>query len=131
MELRGFEPLTSAVQASARLTVPPLPVLHGKHRRRAPPDAALERHRFTCLAQRQRLEGFAGRDENRWVVEVPLSAASNLKAHEGLESKWRPDGWQASRRGGNQAPRYAAFTCGFSSSSLPVPVNTRRPCSIT
>jgi hypothetical protein len=27
VELRGFEPLTSAVQASARLTAPPFPVL--------------------------------------------------------------------------------------------------------
>jgi hypothetical protein len=40
VELRGFEPLTSAVQARARFTVPPLPILQGspsKARRWIPP----------------------------------------------------------------------------------------------
>ena len=40
VELRGFEPLTSAVQAPARFTAPPLPVLQGllsKARRWIPP----------------------------------------------------------------------------------------------
>jgi hypothetical protein len=40
VELRGFEPLTSAVQAPACLTAPPLPILQGllsKARRWIPP----------------------------------------------------------------------------------------------
>ena len=40
VELRGFEPLTSAVQAPARFTASPLPILRGllsKARRWIPP----------------------------------------------------------------------------------------------
>jgi hypothetical protein len=63
VELRGFEPLTSAVQTSAPFTAPLLPVLKILVPK-APLDPALERRCFPRPTRGQRLEGLAGLDEN-------------------------------------------------------------------
>jgi hypothetical protein len=60
VELRGFETLTSVAQASARLTAGAARCgSAGPSAEDAPLDLALDRRRFTCPAQRQRLEGLA------------------------------------------------------------------------
>jgi hypothetical protein len=45
-ELRGFEPLTSAVQTPVRFTAPPLPILQGLLSKGVPLDPALDRRYF-------------------------------------------------------------------------------------
>jgi hypothetical protein len=76
VELRGFEPLTPASKFRALDGAATSGSAGAKCRRCAPLDPALDRHHFTCPALHQRLEGLVGLDENRWVVDVRLSAAS-------------------------------------------------------
>jgi hypothetical protein len=70
VELRGFEPLTSAVQAPARFHSAAASGSAGLTIEGAPLDAALDPRCFTRPAQRQRLEGLAGLDQNRWGLPV-------------------------------------------------------------
>ena len=89
------EPLTSAMQASARCDG----AVASKAAEAAPLDQALDRRCFTCSAQRQRLKGLARLDENRQVAcrglvsahdyidieRVELDAATNSA---GLVGDW-------------------------------------------
>jgi hypothetical protein len=51
VELRGFEPLTSVVQAPARFTAPPLPRAGTAEGALLDPPPKLDRRCFTCSAQ--------------------------------------------------------------------------------
>jgi hypothetical protein len=75
VERRGFEPLTSAVQARARLTgssLPPSAAARRQSRRQLEP--ALAPRLFQRPVRRQRLERLAGLDENRRVAGRGLKA---------------------------------------------------------
>ena len=73
-ELRGFEPLTSAVQAPARLTGSRLPFLGGWSATSATAGAGLKPNACSSALRRQRLERLAGLDENRLVAGRGLKA---------------------------------------------------------
>jgi hypothetical protein len=70
VELRGIEPLTSAVQAPARFHSAAASGSAGLTVEGAPLDPALDPRCFTRPAQRQRLEGLAGLNQNRWGLPV-------------------------------------------------------------
>ena len=71
VELRGFERLTSAVQGHTRglddgaASVPERPYILVP---KALAGSSLDRSCFPCPTSAQRLKGFPGLDQNRWIA---------------------------------------------------------------